>query len=71
MPVTNTDDDLLTTAEVAVITRAPASTVRYWRHIGSGPPSFRLGRRVVYRRGDVHAWIAGCERDQTVRRPES
>lgn len=71
MPVTGTDDDLLTTAEVAVITRAPASTVRYWRHIGSGPPSFRLGRRVVYRRGDVHAWIAECERDQIVRRPGS
>ncbi|WP_408656647.1 helix-turn-helix transcriptional regulator [Jatrophihabitans sp.] len=71
MPVLGPDDDLLTTAEVAVITRAPASTVRYWRHIGSGPSSFRLGRRVVYRRGDVHAWIAECERNQTVCRPAS
>jgi predicted DNA-binding transcriptional regulator AlpA len=60
----NADYDLLTTAEVAVITRAPASTVRYWRHLGTGPRSFRLGRRVVYRRGDVHAWIAKCEREE-------
>lgn len=51
--------DLLTTAEVATLTRAPLSTVRYWRHVGTGPRSFRLGRRVVYLRSDVQAWIAG------------
>jgi predicted DNA-binding transcriptional regulator AlpA len=61
------DDDLLTTAEVVAITRAPASTVRYWRHVGTGPRSFRLGRRVVYRRRDVLAWIAQCEGDQSRR----
>jgi hypothetical protein len=45
--------ELLTTAEVAVITRAPIATVRYWRHLGTGPRSFRVGRRVVYRRSEV------------------
>jgi len=50
-------EDLLTTAEVAAITRTPASTLRYWRHLQSGPHSFRLGRRVVYRRSDVTAWL--------------
>jgi predicted DNA-binding transcriptional regulator AlpA len=50
-------DDLLTTAEVAQITRSPVSTLRYWRHLGTGPHSFRLGRRVVYRRADVAAWL--------------
>ncbi|MDP9094721.1 MAG: helix-turn-helix domain-containing protein [Actinomycetota bacterium] len=64
------DDDLLTTAEVVAITRAPASTVRYWRHVGMGPRSFRLGKRVVYRRRDVLAWIAQCEGDQ-IRRSAS
>jgi predicted DNA-binding transcriptional regulator AlpA len=54
--------DLLTTADVAALTRAPTSTVRYWRHLGMGPRSFRLGRRVVYLRGDVEAWI-GAQRD--------
>ena len=50
-------DDLLTTAEVAQIMRSPVSTLRYWRHLGTGPHSFRLGRRVVYRRADVTAWL--------------
>ena len=51
------EDLLLTTAEVAAMTRAPQSTVRYWRHLGQGPASFRLGRRVVYRRHEVLRWL--------------
>ena len=51
-------DDLLTIAEVAAIVSAPIATLRYWRHLGTGPRSFRLGRRVVYRAGDLRAWIA-------------
>jgi excisionase family DNA binding protein len=54
-------NDFMTTAEVAQLTRAPQSTVRYWRHCGTGPKSFRLGRRVLYRRGDVDQWIADHE----------
>lgn len=52
------DDDLLTTDEVAEVTRVPAGTLAYWRHVGGGPKSGKLGRRVVYRRTDVQAWIA-------------
>ena len=51
------NDELLTIAEVAAIVRAPIATLRYWRHLGHGPRSFRLGRRVVYRDGDLRAWI--------------
>ena len=50
-------DDLLTPAEVAQIMRSPVSTLRNWRHLGTGPHSFRVGRRVVYRRADVTAWL--------------
>ena len=50
-------DELLTINEVAAIVRAPIATMRYWRHLGTGPHSFRLGRRVVYRVGDLRAWI--------------
>jgi predicted DNA-binding transcriptional regulator AlpA len=50
-------DGLLVTTEVAAVTRAPESTVRYWRHLGTGPKSFKLGRRVVYREKDVLDWI--------------
>jgi len=49
---------ILLMPEVAVVVRAPTDTLRYWRSIGSGPPSFKLGRRVVYREEDVYSWIA-------------
>ncbi len=49
--------ELLTIAEAALLLRAPVATLRYWRHLGTGPHSFRLGRRVLYRRDDLRAWI--------------
>lgn len=49
--------ELLTMSEAAELLRAPVATLRYWRHCNIGPRSFRLGRRVLYRRDDVHAWI--------------
>jgi excisionase family DNA binding protein len=48
---------LLTITEAAQLLRAPVATLRYWRHLGTGPTSFRLGRRVLYRRDDLYAWI--------------
>ncbi len=55
--------DLLTSTEAAELLRAPVATLRYWRHLGTGPHSFRLGRRVLYRRDDLNAWI-GAQHDQ-------
>ncbi len=49
--------ELLTITEAAEVLRTPVATLRYWRHLGTGPRSFRLGRRVVYRRDDLHAWM--------------
>lgn len=48
----------LTTAEVAEALRTPIETVRYWRHVGKGPTSFKIGRRVLYAAEDVEAFIA-------------
>ena len=48
---------LLTITEAAAIVRAPVATLRYWRHLGTGPRSFRLGRRVLYRHDELLAWI--------------
>jgi excisionase family DNA binding protein len=56
-PTADRQLDLLTIAEAAELLRAPVATLRYWRHLGTGPTSFRLGRRVLYRREDLHAWI--------------
>jgi predicted DNA-binding transcriptional regulator AlpA len=33
------------------------ATLQFWRHQGTGPRSFKLGGRVVYKREDVEAWI--------------
>jgi|tagenome__1003787_1003787.scaffolds.fasta_scaffold20698509_2 excisionase family DNA binding protein len=51
------EPELLTIAEAAELLRAPVATLRYWRHCNIGPRSFRLGRRVLYRREDLRAWI--------------
>ena len=48
----------MTTAEVSEVTRTPAETLRWMRHVGRGPRSFKLGRRVLYAVEDVEAWIA-------------
>ena len=46
------------TAQVAEYLKTPATTIRWWRHIGQGPKSFRLGaRKVAYLRRDVEAWL--------------
>jgi predicted DNA-binding transcriptional regulator AlpA len=57
----HTEHELLTTAEVAELTRTPIGTLRYWRFCNTGPRSFRLGRRVVYRASDLQAWISAQE----------
>ncbi len=51
------EQELLTITEAAELLRAPVATLRYWRHLGTGPRSFRLGRRVLYRRDDLQAWV--------------
>lgn len=50
--------NLLTTAQVAELTGIPAATLRFWRFNSTGPASFRLGRRVVYRSEEVTRWLA-------------
>lgn len=51
----------LTTQELADVVRRPASTVRYWRHTGTGPQGTRVGRSVLYRRSEVLRWLAALE----------
>ena len=55
-----TEQEYMTTAEVAAVVRVPTETVRYWRHVGKGPTSFKVpgGRRVLYARADVEQWLA-------------
>jgi prophage regulatory protein len=46
--------------ELERITGTPASTWRYWALKGQGPKSFKLGRRRVWKRSTVLAWIEQC-----------
>lgn len=43
--------------EVAALVRKSPGTLRWWRHQGIGPASFKLGRRVAYDRAVVDAWV--------------
>lgn len=47
----------MTTEELAELLRTSPETCRYWRHNGTGPKSFKVGRRVLYDRADVQAWL--------------
>ncbi len=67
-PDTGTNTQLLTLTEAAARLRTPVATLRYWRHLGTGPDSFRLGRRVVYRRDDIDRWITTQHDSQAARR---
>ncbi len=53
----HTNDELLTMQEVANVVRVPLATLRYWRHLGTGPRGFRIGRSVRYWRTEVHTWL--------------
>jgi hypothetical protein len=59
--------EYLTTAEVAQLCRAPVETVRYWRHIGYGPQSFKVGRRVLYEAAEVTRWLNETQAAQAAR----
>ena len=37
--IQHADNELLTLEEVAVVVRVPVATMRYWRHLGTGPRS--------------------------------
>jgi excisionase family DNA binding protein len=52
------DAEFLTTREVADLLRTSPETLRYWTWRGEGPKSFKAGRRRLYAREDVEAYIA-------------
>jgi hypothetical protein len=58
-------DELLSIAEAADFLRVPVATMRYWRHCGDAPFSFRIGRHVRYWKTDLILW-----RSEQGRRPE-
>lgn len=49
---------LLDTRATSEKTGVPEATLRWWRHVGEGPRSFTLGKRMVrYAEEDVERWL--------------
>jgi predicted DNA-binding transcriptional regulator AlpA len=59
------NDKLLTMKQVSDLIGVPVATLRYYRHLGCGPHSFKVGRTVRYWRSDVYQWL-----DEQSRRPQ-
>lgn len=51
------EHEYLTTDDLALLLRTSPESIRYWRHVRRGPTSFKAGRRVLYARDDVRAWL--------------
>lgn len=52
--------ELLTTAQVADLLHMTPAGLRRWRQRSFGPPATRIGRNMLYRRGDVLDFIDQC-----------
>lgn len=47
----------LRTPEAASRIDKPEATLRWWRHIGYGPKSYKIGRTVFYDVADLDEWL--------------
>jgi hypothetical protein len=56
----------LTTAELAGLCRTSPETVRFRRHVGKGPQSFKVGRKVLYDAAVVEEWLSAQQNAQAV-----
>lgn len=63
--------DLLLPDEAAAYLRCAKQTLARRRCEGGGPAYVKLGGRVLYRRADLDAWIAGRRVFATVQAPEA
>jgi excisionase family DNA binding protein len=60
------EDELLTTEQLADYLHVAVQTLHQWRWTDSGPPGIKVGRRVLYRRSAVEAWLAKRASSQAV-----
>lgn len=54
-------NEYLTAKQLEEWTGTRESTWRYWASIGEGPSSFKIGRRRVWKKSVVAAWLAEQE----------
>ncbi len=68
MPDNPADDAWLSNADLAERYHTDESTIRYWRHAGTGPKGTRIGRKTLYRLADVLTWEREREQAEPARR---
>ena len=54
--------NILQEPEATELLRLPKGTLPNLRRNGGGPSWVKLGKRVVYRREDLEAWVKRCTR---------
>jgi hypothetical protein len=64
------EDAFWGTDDVAAYLGVPPATVRYWAWQGTGPRSYKIGRRRKYRPSEVRAW-AEAQAEQPATPPRS
>ena len=50
--------DVLSIQEVAKLLKVPVSAIYAWNRRGVGPPFYKVGRKVRYRKSDARKWLA-------------
>jgi excisionase family DNA binding protein len=50
--------DVLSIQEVAKLLKVPVSTIYAWNRRGVGPPHYKVGRKLRYRKSDARKWLA-------------
>ena len=63
--MSRTRERLLSPADLAAYLGIPLGTVYSWRWRGGGPPGFKIGRHVRYRRADVERWLEERQEAET------
>ena len=58
-------DELLPPPVVARMIHRRPNWLAKRRITGNGPRFLKVGRRILYRRSAVNAWLAECERNST------
>jgi len=58
-------DDFLTQSEAAAELKVCERMLDRWHRLGEGPPITKLGRRVLYRRSSMQAWLRGREHQES------
>jgi len=54
---TTVPNDCMSSKRTAQYLDAAEQTLNNWRHQGRGPSYIKIGKKILYRRSDVDAWL--------------